>query len=264
MKEPMHATLELEADLNQALSRKEFEIYYQPIVSVLSGKIVGIEALLRWNHPVHGLLSPATFIPICEENGLIIPIGQWVLNTACLQMKAWYDKGYVDLHVAINLSARQFNDPELLKMILQVLETTKLAPHCLELELTESLIVQDPKKNAVILTALQNLGVQLAMDDFGTGYSSLSYFKKFKFNTLKIDKSFIDDLAISHISEAIVAAIISLGKSVGLTVLAEGVEKAEQLDLLKKYDCDFMQGYFFSKPLPVDKMIALLKNESGE
>jgi EAL domain-containing protein (putative c-di-GMP-specific phosphodiesterase class I) len=205
---------------------------------------------------------PDQFIPLAESTGLIIQIGEWVLNMACLQIKQCHNLGYVDLRVAVNLSTRQFNDPELQKMIRQILNLSHILPASLILEITESVLMKDIDANSAVLQSLSDMGVTLASDDFGTGYSSLSYLRQLPFDALKIDKSFIHEMEIIHQKEAIVSSIISLGKNLNLKVIAEGVETRAQLDILKKYHCDFMQGYLFSKPITADAFIKLLQGES--
>ena len=248
----------LEADLFQALEKDQFIIYYQPIYNIDQTKIVSVEALIRWQHPELGLLLPDKFLQFCEESNLIIPIGAWVLQTASQQIKRWHNLGLSDLALAVNLSVRQFSHPKLLDLIIDVLETTQLPPNCLELEITETLIMQNIEKVIPLLISLRGLGVHLALDDFGTGYSSLSYLRQFPFTHLKIDKSFINDMANAQNGTAIVETIISLGRILGLKVIAEGVETKDQLALLQENHCDFIQGYIFSKPLPGDEVERLL------
>jgi len=251
--------LALENSLHQALERGEFVIYYQPQVNTRTGEITRMEALLRWQHPELGLISPGIFIPLAEENGLIVPIGEWVLRTACTQNKAWQVMGLPPLRVAVNISSRQFRQPNLLSKVAQVLQETELEPHYLELEITESTVMQDANFTRTILRELQQIGIYVAMDDFGTGYSSLSYLKKFSFHTIKIDQYFIRDLSFDPHDRAIVTAIIALGRGLGLTVVAEGVETQEQLYCLQSLQCEEMQGYLFSRPLSVEKATELLQ-----
>jgi diguanylate cyclase (GGDEF)-like protein len=253
----------LEADLHQALKNNEFVVHYQPILDPNTSKIKNIEALLRWQHPTLGLIYPGQFLSLCETTGLIVPIGEWMMRQACLQIKSWHKMGFTQLCVAVNLSARQFNHAGLLNSIISLLQETRVPPASLELEITESLIIQNVENNISLLKSLRALGVQLALDDFGTGYSSLSYLKSFPFNILKVDKSFIDDVVHTKGSAAIVKAIIEMGKGLGLTVIAEGVETQEQLDFLKLHKCDLIQGYYFSKPIPEAELTQLLyKTES--
>lgn len=260
--EPTSMQLTLESELHRALEKKQLEVYYQPVISVDTQHIVGAEALLRWRHPKFGFLMPDQFIPLAESTGLIIQIGEWVLNMACLQIKQWHDLGYIDLRVAVNLSTRQFNDPELQKMIRQILNLSHILPASLILEITESVLMKDIDANSAVLQSLSDMGVTLASDDFGTGYSSLSYLRQLPFDALKIDKSFIHEMEIIHQKEAIVSSIISLAKNLNLKVIAEGVETRAQFDILKKYHCDFIQGYLYSKPISADAFIRLLQNGS--
>jgi diguanylate cyclase (GGDEF)-like protein len=251
--------LSIESDLRHALERDEFIVHYQPQVSLKTGCIVGMEALLRWVHPVHGMIAPARFIGLAEEMGLIIPIGAWVIRAACIQAKAWHDAGYGELRVAVNLSARQFTQKALAQSIADVLRATGLAPHLLELELTESMVMNDVDSAITILRTLKNLGVHIAIDDFGTGYSSLSYLRRFPIDVLKIDQSFVNDLTIDADAAAIVAAVITLAHSLRLQVIAEGVETQEQLAFLRAHDCDQMQGYYFGRPLNAEAFASLLE-----
>lgn len=252
--------LMLENELHQALERGEFVVYYQPQINTNTGKIAQMEALLRWQHPEFGLVSPAKFIPLAEENGLIIPIGEWVLRTACTQIKAWQDAGLPPLSVAVNLSARQFQQPNLVEIVARVLQETGLENHFLELEITESVAMQNVDFSRAILQELHNMGVSISMDDFGTGYSSLSYLKKFPLDKLKIDQSFVRELATDPNDGAIIAAIAALGKVLNLTMVAEGVETEEQRDFLRSLECEYMQGYLFSKPLSPQDATELLQN----
>lgn len=241
--------LTLENELHQALEKGEFVVHYQPQVSTTTGKITQMEALVRWRHSELGLISPAKFIPLAEENGLIVPIGEWVLRTACAQTKAWQDAGLTPLTIAVNLSARQFQQPNLLEMVERILAETGLEPHFLELEITESVAMQDVEFSREILRSLHNMGVLISMDDFGTGYSSLSYLKKFPLHKLKIDQSFVRDLTTDPNDAAIINAIAALGKELNLEMVAEGVETEEQKNILLSLQCEYMQGYLFSRPL---------------
>ncbi len=252
--------LTLENSLHRALEREEFVIYYQPQVNINTWEITGMEALLRWQHPTLGLVPPGIFISLAEENGLIVPIGEWVLRTACTQNKAWQDMGLTPLRVAVNLSPRQFQQPNLIAMVAQVLEETGLLPHFLELEITETTVMHNVYFTKTILGKLQQMGICIAMDDFGTGYSSLNYLKKFPLHTIKIDQSFIRDLAVDPYDQAITTAVIALGNGLNLNVVAEGVENKEQLDCLRSLQCEEMQGYFFSRPLRVENATELLRN----
>jgi diguanylate cyclase (GGDEF)-like protein len=250
--------LTLENLLHSALKNEELLLYYQPIVNLDTGKIAKMEALLRWQNPQLGLVPPYIFIPLAEENGAIISIGEWVIKTACSQNKIWQNMGLPPIKVSVNLSVRQFQQKNLTSTIVKILEQTKLAPDYLELEITESITMKDTESAKTILAELNHLGIALSMDDFGTGYSSLSYLKQFPFNTLKIDRSFIKDLHSSAQDIAIVNAIITLGQGLNLNVVAEGVETEELKDLLKKLGCEYIQGYLFSKPLPAAEATKLL------
>jgi len=241
--------LALENHLHRALERQELMLYYQPQVNVVTGKIIQMEALLRWQHPEMGIVSPNKFIPIAEENGLIVAIGEWVLRTACAQNRSWQAAGLPPIRVAVNLSARQLREPHLLEMIARVLKEIQLDPRHLELEITETTVMKNVDRTCTILHALRQMGVSTAMDDFGTGYSSLGYLKKFPFNTLKIDQSFVRDLNTDPNDKAIVAAIVAMGKVLNLQLVAEGVETKMQEQSLLSLDCEVMQGYLFSQPL---------------
>ncbi len=251
--------LTLESRLYQALERSELLVYYQPQVNINTWEVIGMEALVRWQHPEVGIISPNTFIPLAEENGLIIPIGEWVLQTACAQNKAWQDQGLPPLNVAVNLSSRQFQQPHLAQTVQRILTETGLEPRFLELEITESIAMQNIELTHTILRDLQQLGVRVALDDFGTGYSSLSYLKKFPFDMIKIDQSFVQDLTADPKDMAIITAAIALGRKLDLSVVAEGVETEAQLNLLRSLHCEEVQGYFFSKPLSCEHATQLLQ-----
>lgn len=253
------ARLTLESSLRNALDRNEFALYYQAKMNLGTSRITGMEALLRWRHPELGMVPPAQFIPIAEEIGLIESIGQWVIRTACQQNKAWQDRGFAPMRVAVNLSARQFNDENLVQSITAILEETRMDPECLELEITESMIMHNVATTMRKLTALGSAGIHIAIDDFGTGHSSLAYLKRFPIDTLKIDRSFIADLTRSSDDKTITATIITMGKSLDLTVVAEGVETQEQLDFLRVHGCDEYQGYYAHKPMPADEFAQLLQ-----
>lgn len=255
------ATLErllLENDLRKALENGEFILHYQPRIHCADGSVSGMEALIRWRHPTLGLVSPAAFIPLAEETGLIVPIGEWVLRTACAQTKAWLDAGMRPLRVAVNLSARQFKHAGLIVMIENVLRKTGLNPSCLEVELTEGLAMEDVKQTVITLNTLNAIGVSIAIDDFGTGYSSLAYLKRFPVDFLKIDQSFVRDIGASADSAAIVKTIIAMAHNLQLEVVGEGVETAEQLEFLRQHVCEEVQGYLFSRPLPADEFVIFL------
>jgi diguanylate cyclase (GGDEF)-like protein len=263
----MHARavsrLQLESDLRQAIEQKEFCVYYQPIISLQTGRLAGFEALVRWNHPRRGLVAPADFIPVAEETGLIVPIGQWVLNEACAQVRQWQidSPSHRSLSLSVNLSARQVAQPDLLQRIKDALETSKLNPHCLKLEITESVVMENAEAAAQMFKQLRSLGVQLSIDDFGTGYSSLSYLHRFPLNYLKIDRSFVMRLTTDN-DNAIVRTISTLARNLGMEVIAEGIETEEQFQQLKMLGCEYGQGYLFSRPVGNDGVEHLLAQDS--
>jgi diguanylate cyclase (GGDEF)-like protein/PAS domain S-box-containing protein len=261
MNEQALERLRIEGDLRSALERNEFLLHYQPKIDLRSGMIIGMEALIRWHHPELGMVSPARFIALAEETGLILPIGAWVIRTACQQTKAWRDAGWNQLRVAVNLSVRQFVQKDLVSSIAAVLQETGLPADCLELELTESLVMTDVEHAIDVLRELKELGVHLSIDDFGTGYSSLSYLKRFPIDVLKIDQSFVRDITVDADDAAITVSIISLAHSLKLHVIAEGVETEAQLTYLRLHGCDAMQGYLFSKPVPAGSFAELLKRK---
>ncbi len=244
--------LAMEHALRRGIDRGEFLLHYQPQIDANSGATVGMEALVRWDHPKFHLMSPAEFIPLAEETGLILPMGEWALRTACAQSRAWQMQGQKPIRVAVNLSARQFQQPGLLDMVRRVLEETRLDPSGLELEITESVLMQNTESTMVTLRELSAMGVHLSIDDFGTGYSSLSYLKRFPIDALKIDQSFVRDIPTDPDDTAIAAAIIAMAHSLGVKVIAEGVENEAQLRFLRAQHCDAMQGFYFSKPLPAE------------
>ena len=248
----------LERSLRCAIELDEFLVHFQPQLDLTDGRIVGAEALLRWNLPEAGMIPPVKFIPLAEETGLIVPIGRLVLMRACVAAKKWQGSGLRDFRVAVNLSPRQFNQSELVIDIINILEDSGLPPEHLELEITESMVLANPEGATAILRELRAVGVHLAIDDFGTGYSSLCYLKRFPVHTLKIDHSFIKDIPADPDDVAIIQAIIAMGHSHRLEVVAEGVETAEQLDFLRKNGCDYMQGYLVGKPMPADEFNRLL------
>jgi diguanylate cyclase (GGDEF)-like protein len=256
--------LTLENSLRVALDKKELFLVYQPQVDMSTGRIVGLEALLRWQHPELGLVPPDRFIRIAEKSGLILPIGEWVLRTACSQALKWQEEGLPAVTVAVNVSAIQFRQESFCGLIGRVLHETGLAPQCLELELTESLLVADTGVTLSVIQELKAMGLTLAIDDFGTGYSSFSYLRQFRVSKLKIDRSFIRDVAVNPDDAAITAAIISMAKSLKLKVIAEGVENEAQMSFLRAHHCDEIQGYYFSKPLAVEKVADKLRGHNPE
>jgi diguanylate cyclase (GGDEF)-like protein/PAS domain S-box-containing protein len=254
--------LALETSLRLALERNEFVLHYQAKRDLLTRRITGVEALLRWQHPDLGMVSPVQFIPLAEETGLIVPIGRWVIETACAQNRAWQQAGLTPVRMAVNLSARQFFDPDLLNDISAALVASKLDPQWLELELTESMVMQDHERTIQILTSIKQLGIRLAIDDFGTGYSSLAQLKRFPIDTLKVDRAFIRDLPDNVEDRAITKAIIAMGRTLSMTVVAEGVETEAQEDFLREQSCDETQGFYFSKPIPPEEFATLLDAHS--
>ncbi|OUD11737.1 putative bifunctional diguanylate cyclase/phosphodiesterase [Thioflexithrix psekupsensis] len=253
----------LENHLRKALSRDELRLFYQPQIDLKSHRIIGVEALLRWQHPELGLVSPDRFIPVAEETSMIIAIGEWVLHTACAQCKQWQEQGLSPIRVAVNVSSRQFQNSDLFTTIENALSATQLKPHYLELEITESMLMEDDltQKNSSfsMFSQLQKKGIHIAVDDFGTGYSSLSYLKRFPLNTLKIDRSFIKDVCSNADDAAITTAIIAMAHSLQLSVVAEGVEAEAQLDFLKQRHCEMAQGFLFSRAVPAHEIEQLLK-----
>jgi diguanylate cyclase (GGDEF)-like protein len=239
----------LELELHQALERKEFQVYYQPKVHLRTGEIEGAEALVRWYHPERGAISPAEFIPLAERTGFIVPLGEWILRTACTQAQVWQTAGLPPIRIAVNLSGHQFSQPHLGQQIVEILQETGLDPRYLELELTESTVMQNPETAIATLSQLKALGIQISIDDFGTGYSSLSYLGQLPFDILKIDRSFVCSLTQDEKNAAITTAILQLARSLNLKVVAEGVETEDELAFFYGHDCDEIQGYWFSPPL---------------
>jgi len=254
-----------EHSLHRALERSELRLFYQPVVEIKNSRAVGVEALLRWDHPDQGLVSPNSFIPVAEESGLIIPIGAWVMHEACRQLRRWQTKRYGGLQgaVEVNLSARQVDHPAIVATVENILTDTGLAPSNLTLEITESALMNDAAAALEVLHALKDLGVTLAIDDFGTGYSSLSYLQRFPLDILKIDKTFVDELGAAPEGSEIVAAVINLAHALGLQVIAEGVETERQLEELQRLDCDFAQGYLFSRPVPAHELVRAFPERIG-
>jgi diguanylate cyclase (GGDEF)-like protein/PAS domain S-box-containing protein len=259
----MGERLKLFDDLQGAVERHEFVLHYQPTISIDTGEILGVEALVRWQHPARGLIPPLSFIPIAEESGVIVPLGRWILGEACRQLTAW-QRSRPDSSmqsVAVNVSARQIHDPGFVQDVAAVLAQSGLDPQCLTLEITESATMQDANTTIAVLSELKKLGVRLAIDDFGTGYSSLSYLRQFPFDVLKIDKSFVDAVGAGDVK--LTSAIVNIAKSLDLEIVAEGVEQRRQLDSLRNLDCDIAQGYYFSEPITADQIDALLSKTSA-
>jgi EAL domain-containing protein (putative c-di-GMP-specific phosphodiesterase class I) len=250
----------LENDLRLAMAREEFVLHYQPKMDLKTGAIIGVEALIRWRHPVRGLVSPAQFIPIAEDCGFIVPIGRWALGEACRQARAWQDAGLPPMCIAVNISAVELRARDFVAGVRAILTETGIEPRHLELELTETFLMQDLESTSAVLRALKDMGVHLALDDFGTGYSSLSYLKRFPIDTLKIDRSFVSDLTTDADDASIVNAVISMGKSLHMGVVAEGVETREQLEFLREQGCPEAQGYYFSQPLVAAELVQLLRH----
>jgi len=256
--------LTLENSLRKALQRGEFFLNYQPEMDVQNGRIIGFEALVRWQHPEMGLILPKEFIYLAEETGLIVPLGEWVLRSACAQNKAWQDADLPSVRVAVNLSPRELQRVNMVEIVEQVLFETNLDPQWLELEVTEGCMINDLATTSNTLQRLSNLGVHISIDDFGTGYSSLSYIKKLPINTLKIDQSFVNDITTNSDDAAIATAIIGMAQSLRLNVIAEGVEAKEQIDFLSSQNCRGMQGYYFSKPLSADEVLPFMREPGRE
>jgi EAL domain-containing protein (putative c-di-GMP-specific phosphodiesterase class I) len=249
MNERVESQITLEAALRRAIRNDEFVLHFQPRVSAATGRATGAEALLRWNHPEWGLVEPARFVPLLEETGLIVPVGAWVLAEACRQAQAWQAAGLAPLRVSVNLSSRQFRSEALPEAVSEALRASRLAPQLLEVELTESLLVENVEHAMGVMGKLKAIGAAISIDDFGTGYSSLGYLKRFPIDSLKIDKSFVRDLATSPKDAAIVVAISALARSLGIGLIAEGVEEPWQVEFLRARHCTEMQGYLFSRPL---------------
>ena len=263
MNEEVMERLNVETNLFRAIKNEEFQIVYQPQLSLKSNKIVGFEALVRWNQPDMGVLAPYKFIPIAEETNLIIPLGEWIIKKVCEQAKKWHDKGF-SLNAGINISAKQFNQDKLVDVIQNTIDNTGINPNLIELELTESIIMKNVKRTLKICTKLKKMGVNISVDDFGTGYSSLSYLKDFPIDKLKIDQSFISNLSDHDGDDAKIAnLVIDLGHKLGLDVVAEGVETQNQIDFLRKYACDEIQGFILSKPLEINEFEKLVKEHSA-
>jgi diguanylate cyclase (GGDEF)-like protein/PAS domain S-box-containing protein len=249
----------IEESLRRAVERREFTLHYQPKINLRTGDITGAEALIRWTHPVRGLVPPSQFIPVAEDCGMILPIGIWVLREACKQAKDWIDAGLPIRTIAVNISAMQFRNDHFLKDVFSILSETGLDPKCLELELTESVLIKRAESASSVLQTLRAKGIQIAVDDFGTGYSSLSYLTKFPIDALKIDQSFVRQISTVPTDTTIVTTVISMGQSLKLRVVAEGVETQNELEFLQAHNCEEAQGYFFSRPVPAQKFARLLE-----
>ena len=265
MNEQATERLALESSMRRAIEREELRVFYQPIVTLQDSAVVGFEALVRWEHPDLGLISPVDFIPLAEETGMIVPIGAWVLKEACRQVKLWQDRLCPDraLLLSVNVSARQFQSPDLVETVANVLKETGFDPTHLKLELTESLMMQDVERTIQRLHDLKGLSIQLVIDDFGTGYSSLAYLRRFPISVLKVDKSFIHRLGMDPQDHAIARSIVTLASDLGMQVVAEGIETAEQLEVLRELHCDFGQGYYFSRPVPGAQAEAFVTSDAG-
>ncbi len=261
MNEQLDKRLMLESDLHQALERSEFVLYYQPLICLKTGTIKSFEALIRWFHPEKGLIPPLEFIPFAEETGLIVPIGEWALTAACRDYQLFREKISTPLHIAVNVSSQQFRRNNFIEVIDQILSKTKMLASCLDIEITESILIENVDKTMLTFNELKTRGINLILDDFGTGYSSLSYLKRLPLDKLKIDKSFVDGIGTHTNGPAIVQTIISMAHVLGLSVVAEGVETKEQLEFLKAHNCDQMQGFYFSRPLPLQEALKLLQPE---
>lgn len=253
--------IEIQSELRKALERDEFVLFYQAQMDLETKKVVGFEALIRWNHPTRGLVYPDEFIYLAEETGLIIPIGKWVLRTACKQLRQWEDTGYPDIHMAVNLSSRQFKDKEIVKLVYDVIAETRIDSNKLELEITETIALDDLEYTIATIKELRKIGVSFSLDDFGTGYSSMNYLKRLPVSNLKIDKSFLDTVMEDQCDQKIIQTIITLARNLDLFVIAEGVESSEQEIFLKESNCHKAQGFLYSKPIPKEMAMQFLINQ---
>jgi len=256
--------IEIQSELRKALEKDEFILFYQAQMDLETKKVVGFEALIRWNHPTKGLVFPNEFIYVAEETGLIVPIGKWVLETACIQLKQWSVEGHPDIHMAVNLSARQFKDKDIVKMVYEAIEKTGINPEKLELEITETIALDDLEYTIATIKELRKIGVSFSLDDFGTGYSSMNYLKRLPVSNLKIDKSFLDTVMENQCDQKIIQTIITLARNLDLHVIAEGVERSEQEVFLKEANCNKAQGYLYSKPVPKDMAELFLRNQGDK
>ena len=264
MQQEISARMLLYADLRKSLENSEFVLYYQPKISALTGAVAGVEALIRWDHPVHGRISPEVFIPIAESTGLIIALGSWIFRTACLALKAIHAAGFRQISMAVNVSPYQFNHGDVASSIAAILWETDVEPAAIELELTESVVMGNAEKSILMLRVIKAMGIKIAIDDFGVGYSSLSQLHKFPVDTLKIDRSFISRMHLEPETATIVSTIIAMAKQLCLEVVAEGVENQQQADLLKLAACDYLQGYLYSPALPLDQLLDFVAALAGE
>jgi len=255
--------LSLEHSLRYALERQEFFLCYQPQVEFDSNRVIGVEALIRWAHPTLGLVGPDRFIPLLETTGLIQPVGEWVLRTACEQLVHWHMQGFNDLRISVNVSSRQFNSEDFFDVLTRVIQDTAINPAFLDIELTEGVLMEHVNRNVTLLHAIKELGIKISVDDFGTGYSSLAYLKRFPIDILKIDRAFVSDLETDPDSMKLAKTIIDLASNLDIGIIAEGTETKEQVAILKSYDCNVFQGYFFSKPLPNSDMEVYLNNNNS-
>jgi EAL domain-containing protein (putative c-di-GMP-specific phosphodiesterase class I) len=261
MNVPYIEKLSLDTGIHRALDNNEFNLVYQPQINLRTGEIVGVEALLRWEHPEHGAISPAEFIPFAEENGLIVDIGYWVLKSACAELSCWLVAGLPEIRMSVNISARQLMEDNIVKYIVNTLKDYDVPGHCLELEITENAIMDDMDSIIRKLKELSSHGITIAIDDFGTGYSSLSYLHKLPIHTLKIDRTFLKESRINKGDNTIINTIVAMAKGLNLNVIAEGVESQTQLDYLREIECSEAQGFLFGKPLPPDVISQLLVQE---
>ena len=262
MSAALKASKDLEVELHRALANEEFVLHYQPRVALATGVIIGVEALVRWVHPERGMIAPGAFIPVAESSGLVRPLGEWVLRTACLEVNSWQRVGLPPLSVAVNLSAAQFHGTDIVATVSDVLDESLLDPTLLELEITETMMMRERDSKVIpALQGLNDLGVEIAVDDFGTGYASLTYLRRFPVSKVKVDRSFVAGIVDDRDDRAIVQAVIGLGHGLNMTVTAEGVETREQVEILRGWQCDEAQGYYFGRPVPAEQLIGLLKTE---
>jgi EAL domain-containing protein (putative c-di-GMP-specific phosphodiesterase class I) len=266
MRSQAFSRLEMEQELRAALENREFQLYYQPIISLKSNRAVGVEALIRWNHPTRGLLLPGEFLPIAEESGLILPIGEWVLHEACAQLRRWQNTypWLQNISINVNISNRQFSQPNFVEDVIQAIRVNGLKAESLRLEITENVLISNYGAANQVFTKLRDLGIHLQIDDFGSGYSALGYLQHFPISTIKIDKSFIDNMGKGRKGIALIRAIVSMTRELGMETIAEGIETSEQLNELKSLFCDFGQGFFLSKPLDkesAEKILAKLQKK---